>query len=677
MHQSIRSAGTGPTPPRSFRPSLPPRAAARAAVALSALAWSALAATPALAVKLATWNLTQYPSVQLAARQPYFRQAIAALDPDVIAVQELGSAAGRDSFLTNVLNVAQPGQWSGTAYFSTCESAVFYKPAKITLTFAGTAISTGGPRSVLGVRLRLAGYTTKPAEIRLYVVHFKAGAAPADATTRELECTNLRANLDAATTAVTPNFLVCGDTNFYGADEGGYLRLTESTADNDGRGRDPLSMPGTWHDVAGYASKHTQSPCSSALYGSFAGGGLDDRFDLFLTSYALADGAGMDLVPGGYVAFGNDGAHFNQSVIEGGVNYAVGIDVASALYYASDHLPVMITLQAPSRILAASRLDFGAVIVGASAEQPFTVTNGAAVPADVLRYSLAAPAGFAAPADTFTAAAGAAGNDHAIAMDATAPGAKSGVLTVASNAPDSLTKSTQLTGTVLAHAVASLDSASVTTATVLDFGTQAHGAFADLPVRVHNAGWNALQAKLEATGGVITGGAGRFSIVGGFEAAEIAGVGHTWDVRFDDADAAPDSLYEATLVVSGADEPLPGAAAASDLVVTLRARVLSGGAEVLPRLPERIAFLPPSPNPFRGTTLLRFDLPQEAHVSLELFDLSGRRVTTILQGVQPAGRNSVQLGPLAGGAGALRAGLYFVSFRTGGFSQTRRLVRVP
>jgi hypothetical protein len=476
---------------------------------------------------------------------------------------------------------------------------------------------------------------------------------------------------------VTPNYLVCGDTNFYGAWEGGYLRLTESQADNDGRCFDPLTMPGTWHEQYAYAPYHTQSTCNGCPNVDFAGGGLDDRFDLFLTSYSLQDAEGLDLVPGGYVAYGNDGQHFNSSVNGGGFNYAVGMDIASALFYASDHLPVMVTLQAPAKVLAASRLDFGSVIVGATAEQPLTVTNGAAVPADELSYSLVAPAGFSAPAGPFAADAGAAGNVHVASMVTAEPGVRNGVLTVSCDDPDSTAKLTQLSGTVLAHAVASLDSAGVSIQTTLDFGTHAQGDFADLPVRVHNAGWGALQARLEVTGGVITGGNDRFSIVGGFEAAEIAGIGHTYALRFDAVGATADSTYEATLVLSGTDEPLPGASPAADLVVTLSARTLPGDTGVADPLPERIAFHPPSPNPFRGTTTLRFDLQQEAEVSLELFDLSGRRVTTILKGPQPAGRHTLQWSPVAGGSGPLQAGLYFVNFRTGHFSQTRRLVLVP
>ncbi len=641
--------------------------------ALLVLSGLLIGAVPAQALKIATWNLVVYPNSILASRQPNLRTAIAAMDPDVIALQELKSAAGRDSFLNNVLNVAQPGQWAATPFFLSCESAVFYKPARVVMVFSGSPISTGGPRDVLGVLIRPVGYSAKSAQIRLYSIHFKAGTDYV--AERESECASLRTTLNAATSAVTPNFLILGDTNFYGDDEGGYLRLTESQSDNDGRTFDTLNLPGTWNQ-SGYSSYHTQSTCSSGCPTDWSTGGLDDRFDLILHSASLADGEGLDQVPGGYVAYGNDGLHYNSSVNAGGYNYAVGMTVANALYWCSDHLPVVATLQVPARVSAASQLAFGRVIVGATAEQTLTVADGAVAPADELDYSFTAPGGFSAPAGSFTAATGAAGNAHTISMSTAAVGAASGTLTVACDDPDSTAKAVQLSGTVLAHASASLDSLVVTTGMGLDFGTLAGDSTVDLPVRVHNANWTSLQARLEVTGGEISGGDGHFSIVGGFAAAELAGVGHTYDVRFDAAGATADSTYEATLVLSGSDEALPGSAAASDLTVTLSARTAAADTGVPPGLPERIAFLPPSPNPFHGSTLLRFDLPADANVSLELFDLSGRRVATLVQGPQSAGRHMVRWSPAVGGQG-LQAGLYFASFRSGGYGQTRRIVLVP
>ncbi len=659
-------------PSRSLVSSVPARR--RPVVVLAALVVLLGWAEPAPALKVATWNLIDYPNTGLASRQPNLRTVVAAMDPDVIMLQELKSTAGRDSFLTNVLNVVQPGQWAATSFLTSCESAVFYKPAKVTLTLSAVAIATAGPRDVLGARIRLTGYLSKQAELRLYSVHFKAGET--DSATRRLECTDLRNNMNAATTAVTPNYLVGGDTNFYGSYEGGYIRLTESQPDNDGRCFDTLNLPGEWNQ-SGYSLYHTQSTCSSGCPSGWSTGGLDDRFDIIFHSLSLQDGEGLDLVSGGYDTYGNDGLHYNYSVNAGGYNYDVGLTVANALFYSSDHLPVVVTLQVPAKVAAASQLAFGPVIVGATAEQPLTVANGATAPADELSYTFVAPAGFSAPEGSFTAEAGIAGNVHAIAMATSVAGLMADTLRVSCDDPDSTAKPVLLSGTVLDHAVASLDSMVALTATTLDFGTHPGDSFGDLPVRVHNFGWDALQARLEVTEGVITGGDGRFSIVGGFEAAELAGVGRTYAVHFDAEDATVDSTYEATLVFSGEDEPLPGAAAASDLTVTLQARPTAGGTGVTPGLPERIAFHPPSPNPCRGTATLRFDLPEESDVSLELFDLSGRRVATLVRERQPAGRHAVQWHPRSESGRGLEAGLYFASFRAGAFGQTRRLVLIP
>jgi hypothetical protein len=45
------------------------------------------------------------------------------------------------------------------------------------------------------------------------------------------------------------------------------------------------------------------------------------------------------------------------------------------------------------------------------------------------------------------------------------------------------------------------------------------------------------------------------------------------------------------------------------------------------------------PNPFsvQGSTVIRFELLQRSDVTLEVFDIRGRKVATLLQGVMPAG----------------------------------------
>ncbi|NNF57312.1 MAG: T9SS type A sorting domain-containing protein, partial [Rhodothermaceae bacterium] len=52
--------------------------------------------------------------------------------------------------------------------------------------------------------------------------------------------------------------------------------------------------------------------------------------------------------------------------------------------------------------------------------------------------------------------------------------------------------------------------------------------------------------------------------------------------------------------------------------------------------PTGFALAPAAPNPFRGSTRLSFTLPAPGHVSLTIYDVTGRRVAVLLDGVQQA-----------------------------------------
>jgi len=648
-------------------------------------------ASPAHALRVASWNFMRYQVsnvvTTISSRQAAIRTVIGAMDPDILIAQEVNDAAARDSLLNDVFNVVEPGQWSATTWLQLGGEGgvVFYKSAKVTVSNV-SSVTTGGPRPVLACLVKPVGYISNPAWFRLYSMHLKAGNpdfTPSDSTARRTECTNLRTSLNNVSTGVVgPNFLIGGDTNFYGSWEGGYQRLTELQLNNNGRCFDPLSMPGTWNSIAGYAAYDTQCPCSSGNCptSDYSGGGMDDRFDMFLSAATLQDGAGLDYVPGalpnGYGPFGNDGLHFDTDINAGGFNSAVGIAVANALHDASDHLPVVVNLQLPARIVAGSQLAFGDVIVGAAPSLPLAVSNGAGAPADLLRYSFGAPAGFTAPAGNFTAATGAGANVHAIGMDASGAGVRLGTLAVATNDADSTSKPVLLSGRVLAHAVPSLDSLAVVTAGSLDLGDHLAGDFTDAGVRVHDQGYGPLQARLSVDGAPISGGSGRFSIAGGFAPALLAGTGRTWSVHFDPTGATLDSTYSATLTFNDSDEPLPGAAAGTPLTVALRARPLSttsgveGGGWTL-------RFLPPRPNPLHAETELGFDLPAAAAVDLGIYDLGGRRIATLASGEQGEGHHSVRWNTRDDAGRPVPAGLYFARFQSAGFHRVVRLILLP
>lgn len=643
-----------------------------------------VAAPPAHALRVTSWNLLDYVGGDgsIEYRQASARLVVAGLEPDVIVTQEMNNAAARDSFLLDVLGVVEPGEWTGTYVDVTGEGmGIFWKPAAVAISNISAFATATGPRKVLQCLVKPVGYLNSAGWFRLYSVHLKAGEGGTDSTTRRLQCTEIRTVLNnVVQTVVGPNFLIGGDYNFYGAWEGGYIRLTESQADNDGRGKDYQPITGTWHENSSYARYHTQAACAycpdqaglvSPTVVDYSGGGMDDRFDLWLSSYSVQDAAGLDIV--GYVPYGNDGYHFNQDINASG-NVAVGYEVATALWTMSDHLPVVAVLQLPAKVQAASQLDFGTVIAGATAERTLAVTNVATVPGDSLRYGLAAPAGFGAAAGTFVLAAGSTTGEHAIVMDTGTAGARSGTLAVASNDPDTSSKAVLLSGAVLRHAVPSLDSLAVVTTDTLDFGELPRAAFTDRTVYVFDQGYDALQARLAVSDGVIAGGDGRFSIVGGFEDVLVAGTPADFAVRFDTTGVVGDSTYEATLTFTCADEALPGAQAQPDLVVTLRARAVDSNTSVPGTTPVALRFYPPRPNPSAGAFRFGFDLPVATTVRLEVFDLSGRRVASLLSGVVEAGRYEV---PWVPGRARATAGLYFVRFSVPGLVRTERIVTLP
>jgi photosystem II stability/assembly factor-like uncharacterized protein len=87
------------------------------------------------------------------------------------------------------------------------------------------------------------------------------------------------------------------------------------------------------------------------------------------------------------------------------------------------------------------------------------------------------------------------------------------------------------------------------------------------------------------------------------------------------------------------------------------------------------------PNPFRGTTRIHYALPSKERVSLEVFDLSGRLVASLVQAEQGPGEFSADFGPgvaTAGGVrvGPLASGVYFYRLRAGRFSRTFRMMLV-
>jgi photosystem II stability/assembly factor-like uncharacterized protein len=75
------------------------------------------------------------------------------------------------------------------------------------------------------------------------------------------------------------------------------------------------------------------------------------------------------------------------------------------------------------------------------------------------------------------------------------------------------------------------------------------------------------------------------------------------------------------------------------------------------------------PNPFNPQTSIEISLPEEDHVTLEIFDVSGRLVSTVLNRTMEAGDHTVRFD-----ARGLASGVYFYRLTTKAGVQTRKMV---
>ena len=91
-------------------------------------------------------------------------------------------------------------------------------------------------------------------------------------------------------------------------------------------------------------------------------------------------------------------------------------------------------------------------------------------------------------------------------------------------------------------------------------------------------------------------------------------------------------------------------------------------------LPIQYALHPAYPNPFNPITSLRYDLPEQAKVTLTIYDLMGREITQLVNTTQEAGYRSVKWNATDMHGKPVSAGIYLYQIRTADFVQTRKMV---
>jgi hypothetical protein len=97
----------------------------------------------------------------------------------------------------------------------------------------------------------------------------------------------------------------------------------------------------------------------------------------------------------------------------------------------------------------------------------------------------------------------------------------------------------------------------------------------------------------------------------------------------------------------------------------------------LPRGPEGLRLAPVAPNPFRGTTMIGYAVPDVAgrpHVTLKIYDAAGRLVRTVMDDDKPGGYYTASWDGRDSQGGVVAPGIYFLRLSLGKASVTQRMV---
>jgi Zn-dependent metalloprotease len=93
-----------------------------------------------------------------------------------------------------------------------------------------------------------------------------------------------------------------------------------------------------------------------------------------------------------------------------------------------------------------------------------------------------------------------------------------------------------------------------------------------------------------------------------------------------------------------------------------------------PGLPSHAALAQNTPNPFNPRTVIRFDLPQATRVRLSIYDLTGRRIISLVDGERGAGRHQVVWNGITEAGRNAPSGVYVYRIEAGTFTAVKRML---
>jgi len=274
----------------------------------------------------------------------YLRTIVDFAKPDIVTVNEIyKDSYYHDLILDSVFNIEGVDYWA-RGYPPNLSNGytinqVYYNTQLFTLESNSAVATNIRDIDIFNLSTKFTSTIVDP-EINLVVAHLKAGSYSENEEERDLETMALMEYLD--NNDAIGNYALLGDLNVYTASEQAFINLL-FYENEDIRFYDPINKIGEWHNNDYFTDVHTQSTHTSGDCPS--SGGMDDRFDFILLSDEIIEGTDkMKYLSNSYKAIGQDGQHYNKSLLDPPENTSVPEEVLAALYDMSDHLPVVIDI---------------------------------------------------------------------------------------------------------------------------------------------------------------------------------------------------------------------------------------------------------------------------------------------------------------------------------------------
>lgn len=283
-------------------------------------------------------------------RADTLKKVLSYYTPDILMLQELKSGGGLDQ-ITGSLNELSNDHYVSGTWVSQQSGSTSYKLQQ-NIIYNTTMFGLSEERVILTpyrdvnyfklfINDENLPFTNDTVFLHVYVTHLKSSQGSSNALARYEMAQEMRADINALP---ANSYVLCGgDFNLYTSTEDAYQHLIATGLTN--TLVDPIGMPGNWHSSS-FPNKEilTQSTRLTSLSDG-ASGGLDDRFDFVLHSTELLAGNNeLSYANGTYKALGNNGTCYNSDLFNCTSVNNVPDSIIWALYYCSDHLPVVFSL---------------------------------------------------------------------------------------------------------------------------------------------------------------------------------------------------------------------------------------------------------------------------------------------------------------------------------------------